>query len=241
VARSDEALRSALLRAAEEQLVAAPDGDIATRAVCEAVGVTQPVLYRVFGDKRGLLDALADVGLERYAGRKAELAVSEDPSADLRRGWDDHFAFAREHAALYRLMFAPRPWVSSSARDGVTALLERTLTRCAAAGMLRVDVRVAATMLLAANVGLALHEMSANRQDDSDEVADALRDAVLGAVLVQPSSPERGDVDAASRHQLRARLEAGRSSPLLPEESALMRVWLDRLDHHADQDSDGSA
>jgi AcrR family transcriptional regulator len=234
MARSDEALRSALLRAAEEQLVAALDGDIATRAVCEAVGVTQPVLYRVFGDKRGLLDALADVGLERYAARKAELEVSDDPSADLRRGWDDHLAFAREHAALYRLMFAPRPWASSSARDGVTALLERTLTRCAAAGMLRVDVRVAATMLLAANVGLALDGMSANRQDDSDEVADALRDAVLGAVLVQPPSPERGDVDAASRHQLRARLEAGRSSPLLPEEAALMRVWLDRLDHHAD-------
>lgn len=243
MARSDEALRSALLRAAEEQLVAAPDGDIATRAVCEAVGVTQPVLYRVFGDKRGLLDALADVGLERYAARKAELEVSDDPSADLRRGWDDHLAFAREHAALYRLMFAPRPWASSSARDGVTALLERTLTRCAAAGMLRVDVRVAATMLLAANVGLALDGMSANRQDDSDEVADALRDAVLGAVLVQPPSPGRGDVDAASRHQLRARLEAGRSSPLLPEESALMRVWLDRLDHHADHadhDQEGS-
>ncbi len=78
MARSDEALRSALLRAAEEQLVAAPDGDIATRAVCEAVGVTQPVLYRVFGDKRGLLDALADAGLERYAARKAELEVSDD-------------------------------------------------------------------------------------------------------------------------------------------------------------------
>lgn len=240
MARSDEALRSALLRAAEEQLVAAPDGDIATRAVCEAVGVTQPVLYRVFSDKRGLLDALADVGLERYAARKAELEVSDDPSADLRRGWDDHLAFAREHAALYRLMFAPRPWASSSARDGVTALLERTLTRCAAAGMLRVDVKVAATMLLAANVGLALDGMSANRQDDSDEVADTLRDAVLSAVLVQPPSPEHGDVDAASRHQLRARLEAGRSSPLLPEESALMRVWLDRLDHHAHHDQDGS-
>lgn len=237
MARSDEALRSALLRAAEEQLVAAPDGDIATRAVCEAAGVTQPVLYRVFGDKRGLLDALADAGLERYAARKAELEVSDDPSADLRRGWDDHLAFAREHAALYRLMFAPRPWASSSARDGVTALLERTLTRCAAAGMLRVDVSVAATMLLAANVGLALDRMSANGRD-SDDVADTLRDAVLGAVLVESSDRDHDDVDAASRRQLRARLDAGGSRALLPEESALMRVWLDRLDHEADHGHD---
>ncbi len=98
MARTDEALRSDLLRAAEAQLVAAPDGDVATRAVCEAAGVTQPVLYRLFGDKRGLLDALADAGLERYTQRKAELEVSDDPSVDLRRGWDDHLAFAREHA-----------------------------------------------------------------------------------------------------------------------------------------------
>ncbi|MFZ6993152.1 TetR/AcrR family transcriptional regulator [Curtobacterium sp. RRHDQ66] len=234
MARSDEALRNALLRAAEEQLIAAPDGDIATRAVCEAVGVTQPVLYRLFGDKRGLLDALADAGLQRYAARKAELEVSDDPSADLRRGWDDHLAFAREHAALYRLMFAPRPWASSSARDGVTALLERTLTRCAAAGVLRVDIGVAATMLLAANVGLALDRMDTNGRDDSDDVADALRNAVLDAVLLGSSSGDQHDVDAASRRQLRARLEAGGSNALLPEESALMRLWLDRLDSEAD-------
>lgn len=234
MARSDEALRNALLRAAEEQLIAAPDGDIATRAVCEAVGVTQPVLYRLFGDKRGLLDALADAGLQRYAARKAELEVSDDPSADLRRGWDDHLAFAREHAALYRLMFAPRPWASSSARDGVTALLERTLTRCAAAGVLRVDVGVAATMLLAANVGLALDRMDTQGRDGSDDVADALRNAVLDAVLVGSSSGDQHDVDAASRRQLRARLEAGGSNALLPEESALMRLWLDRLDSEAD-------
>lgn len=242
MARSDEAIRSALLRAAEEQLVASADGDIATRAVCEAVGVTQPVLYRVFGDKRGLLDALADAGLERYAQRKAELEVSDDPSADLRRGWGDHLAFAREHAALYRLMFAPRPWANSSARDGVTALLERTLTRCAAAGMLRVDVPVAASMLLAANVGIALDRMSAPvRHDadaDADVVADAVRDAVFGAVLVESPGSGHDDVDAAPRRQLRAQLDAGGSNALLPEESALMRVWLDRLDHAADHGDD---
>lgn len=231
MARSDEALRNALLRAAEDQLVTAPDGDVATRAVCEAAGVTQPVLYRLFGDKRGLLDALAETGLQRYAARKAELEASDDPSADLRRGWDDHLAFAREHAALYRLMFAPRPWASSAARDGVTVLLERTLTRCAVAGLLRVDVEVASTMLLAANVGLALDQMSTSAADVVGvPAADPLRDAVLDAVLVEPSGRDRDDVDAAARRQLRAQLEDGGPTALLPEEAALMRVWLDRLD-----------
>lgn len=229
--RSDEALRGALLAAAEEQLVSAVDGEIATRAVCEAVGVTQPVLYRVFGDKRGLLDALAERGLERYAARKAELEATEDPAADLRRGWDDHLAFARENAALYRLMFAPRPWASNAARAGVTALLEQTLTRCAVAGLLRIPVETAATMLLAANVGLALNRMTTAVPDATDDVGDGLRNAVLDAVLVGSSGAQRHDAGAAPRHQLRAQLEEGTSSALLPEESALMRVWLDRLDH----------
>lgn len=244
MARSDETLRNALLSAAEEQLVASLDGDIATRAVCEAVGVTQPVLYRIFGDKRGLLDALAETGLQRYTARKAELEVSDDPAADLRRGWDDHLAFAREHAALYRLMFAPRPWANSAARDGLTVLLERTLTRCAAAGLLRVDVPVAATMLLAANVGLALDRMSTPARHESGIAADALRDAVLSAVLVVPPGPGHDDLDAAPlrqlRAQLRAQLDAGGSSALLPEEAALMRVWLDRLDPRNDRGHGGS-
>lgn len=231
--RSDDSLRGALLTAAEEQLVSAADGEIATRAVCEAVGVTQPVLYRVFGDKRGLLDALAERGLQRYAARKAGLEATDDPAADLRRGWDDHLAFARENAALYRLMFAPRPWTSSPAREGVTELLRRTLTRCAVAGVLRVDVEVAATMLLAANVGLALDQMTATIPEGTDDASDALRDAVLGAVLVETSGRDPHDVGAASRRQLRAQLEEGTPSPLLPEESALMRVWLTRLEHGA--------
>ena len=242
MARTDEALRSDLLRAAEAQLVAAPDGDVATRAVCEAAGVTQPVLYRLFGDKRGLLDALADAGLERYTQRKAELEVSDDPSVDLRRGWDDHLAFAREHAALYRLMFAPRPWASSAARDGLTVLLERTLSRCAAAGMLRIDVPVAATMLLAANVGFALDRMADPDAVGTSEVADTLRDAVLDAVLVAPSrrggASDPDGASAAARRQVRAQLEQGASDALLPEESALMRIWLDRLDQDRDRDRD---
>ncbi|WP_121292902.1 TetR/AcrR family transcriptional regulator [Plantibacter sp. ME-Dv--P-122b] len=232
--RSDDDLRSALLQAAEEQLVAATDGEIATRAVCEAVGVTQPVLYRLFGDKRGLLDALAEVGLQRYAARKAELEVSDDPAADLRRGWADHLAFARENPAVYRLMFAPRPWTSSRAKDGVMTLLERTLSRCAAAGLLAVDVDVAATMLLAANVGLALDEIASPRPGRADTVADALRDAVLSGVLVVSSETDALDPGAAARRQLRAQLDEGGSGPLLPEESALMRVWLRRMDEESD-------
>src|ERR1044071_7343516 len=97
-------VRAAMIAAAEEQLVT---GEIATRAVCEEVGVTQPVLYRLFGDKNGLLDAVADAAFEQYARRKQDLEVTDDPVADLYAGWNDHMAFAAENPSLYQLMFTP--------------------------------------------------------------------------------------------------------------------------------------
>jgi AcrR family transcriptional regulator len=230
MAEPDVDLRSALLAAAEKQLVAAPDGDIATRAVCEAAGVTQPVLYRIFGDKRGLLDALADSGLERYAARKAELEVSTDPAADLRAGWDDHLAFADEHAALYRLMFAPRPWASSRARDGISALLRKTLSRCAAAGLLRVEIDVALAMLLGANVGFALNRMADPGLRDVAGASESLRDAVMSSVLDNEMPERQGDPGAAARRQIREQLRLDPPEALLAEETALLDVWLSRLD-----------
>src|SRR5690349_8602557 len=131
-------VRDALIAAAERQLATSPDRDIATRAVCEAAGVTQPVLYRLFGDKNGLLDALADDGLRRYAEHKAAQERTGDPVADLRAGWDDHMAFARKNPALYELMFAPRPRSHAQARRKILDLLVATLVRCSAVGALRV-------------------------------------------------------------------------------------------------------
>src|ERR1041384_4220655 len=99
--------RTQILEAAEKLLDASPDRDISTRAVCEAVGVGAPVLYRLFGDKKGLLSAVVDYGFERYLSGKRALVASDDPVRDLRDGWDSHVAFALAHPAVYRLMYSP--------------------------------------------------------------------------------------------------------------------------------------
>ncbi len=229
MATTTDTLRTQMLRAAEAQLVASADGEIATRAVCEAVGVTQPVLYRIFGDKSGLLDALAGWGLERYATRKAELEVTADPVADLYAGWDDHMSFAEQNPALYRLMFTPRPWAADTARDGVTELLVAALTRCAAAGALAVDPELAARMILSANIGLALNRIAQPDRFAGDETSHALRDALFAAILTDPvPTGEREPLaDAAAR--LGAQLEITPARSLAPEEASLLRVWLGRL------------
>ena len=98
--------KAVILQKAAELLAASPNGDIATRAVCEAAGVTQPVLYRLFGDKDGLLAAVADAAWEAYLSDKRAAEASADPLEDLRHGWDQHMAFALAHPHAYRLVFA---------------------------------------------------------------------------------------------------------------------------------------
>lgn len=223
--------RTQLLQAAEQLLVASAEGDVSTRAVCDQVGVGQPVLYRIFGDKQGLLDALAETGLQRYAARKVELETSQDAVADLRAGWNDHMAFARQNPAIYRLMFSPRPGVDTKARDGILALVKIALRRCAAAGVLRRDIDECAAMILSANVGIAMNSLTQPAVYSTPQLSDALRDALFNSILTEPAcQPAQTSATMATR-QLLAHLELEPPDQLAPEERALLMMWLHRLTH----------
>lgn len=223
-------LAAAMIAAAEQQLVASTDGDIATRAVCEAVGVTQPVLYRLFGDKNGLLDALADDGLRRYAEHKAAQKQTGDPVADLVAGWDDHIAFGRDNPALYQLMFAPRPRSHTQARRKILDLLEATLLRVAAVGALRSTPNAAAQLILPANVGLVLSCIAQPELFDDPALSDRTRDAIFAAVLTAPAARTEGaDPVGRAALQLRSQLAVSGTAELEPVETALLDRWLERL------------
>jgi AcrR family transcriptional regulator len=226
---SEEDLRAALIGAAEAQLRESSDNDIATRAVCEAVGVSQPVLYRLFRDKRGLLDALADDGLRRYGDQKAMLEQSGDPLDDLRAGWDHHMAFARSNPSLYQLMFAPRPRSHAQARKKILDLLEATLLRVSGIGALRVSPRVAAQLVLTANIGLALSLIAEPELFDVPGLSHRSRDAVFGAVLTEPAATGEHHPVPAAAMRLRSQLQVSGAEPLEPAEAALLDRWLERL------------
>ncbi|AEV83663.1 TetR family transcriptional regulator [Actinoplanes sp. SE50] len=223
-------VRAALIAATERLLADSPDHDIATRAVCDWVGVTQPVLYRIFGDKKGLLDAVADDGLRRYAQRKQSLEPTGDPVADLRAGWDDHMTFAHENPAIYQLMFSPRPRSHARARQKIMDLLQATLTRCSAIGALRVAPGLAAQMILPANVGLALSLIAQPELFDDPSLSIRMREAVLGAVLTEPATHgEEADPVPAAALRLRSQLTVSGTRVLEPAEAALLDRWLERL------------
>jgi AcrR family transcriptional regulator len=226
---SDTELRHRLLAAAREQLASSPTNDVATRAVCESAGVSQPVLYRIFGDKQGLLDALVEDGFARYVERKSALRETVDPIADLHAGWDDHMDFALTNPAVYRLMFAPRPGATSPARQQIFDILVRVLVRCAAAGRLVIGPEAAARTILSANVGVALNMINQPALYDDPELPGRMRDVVFGALIGGPTSAPVVDPVAGTAARLRAQLALTGTGALASEELALLLRWLDRL------------
>jgi AcrR family transcriptional regulator len=226
---SDTELRERLLAAAREQLVASPTNDVATRAVCESAGVSQPVLYRLFGDKQGLLDALVEDGFARYVLRKEALRETADPVADLHAGWDEHMDFALTNRAVYRLMFTPRPGAVSPARKQIFDILVHVLVRCAAAGRLRAEPEAAARAILSANVGVALNMINQPDLYADPALPARMRDIVFGALVGGRDPTPRADPVAAAAARLHAQLSLTGTTALAPEELALLLRWLTLL------------
>jgi AcrR family transcriptional regulator len=178
--------------------------EVSIRDVCQAAGVTAPTVYHHFGDKKALLEAVAAEGFERYLATKHSRTPSEDPLADLRRGWADHVGFGLEHPAFYRLMYGtPNAEERPAAREG-HRILVGMLDRLAEAGRLRLPPEEAATMIHTACVGTTLSLLSTPDGPGTAELADRMRDAVYGAVLHQTESP--GDGGAAAADLARALL-----------------------------------
>jgi AcrR family transcriptional regulator len=220
-----------MLEAAEALLDASRDRDIATRAVCEAVGVGAPVLYRLFGDKNGLLSAVVDHGFDRYLSTKRAAAPSADPVVDLRSGWDTHVAFALAHPAVYRLMYSPSFAAVPAAAGEALGLLRAVLVRCAAAGRLRVDPDAAAQAIMSANVGVALALVTQPQTYTDPGLSARVRDAVHAQVVADVPRAEAArpvpvaDVAPAAL-QLSALLEQAPPAALTGAETALLRQWL---------------
>lgn len=220
--------RTRILEAATRLLAESPDADVATRAVCEAAGVGAPILYRQFGDKEGLLSAVVDYAFEQYLTSKRKAVPSEDPVQDLRDGWDNHVAFAVENPNHYRLLYSPGLSILPEAAAEAQQLLREVVERVAAAGRLRVAPETATRMVMSANTGVALSLVSRPALFTDPAFSDKVRDAVIGAVVVD-GPPERMPPVAATSAMLGAQLRADPPTVLTSPETALMQQWLDTL------------
>ncbi|MEV7766915.1 TetR/AcrR family transcriptional regulator [Microbacterium sp. NPDC086615] len=215
-----------ILDRAVELLSVSETGDVSTRAVCEAAGVGQPVLYRMFGDKDGLLAAVADRVWEQYLGPKRAAAVSDDPVRDLRDGWDNHVAFALANPHAYRLVFASSLSSRPAAAGEAMTLLRGVLERVAAQGRLRLEVGEAARIVMAANSGIALSLILRPEQYPDLSASTQMREATLRAILTE-DVPDAGQAQRVAATTLLAGLTD--AAAFTSAEAALLAEWLERI------------
>ncbi|WP_043633927.1 TetR/AcrR family transcriptional regulator [Nonomuraea candida] len=174
--------RERILQATAELLATKDALAISTRAICDRAKVGMPEIYRQFGDKQGLLTAVADLGFERFLAGKRRNPVTDDPVADLRTAWDSHVAFALGNPHLYRLMFTPAGDAKPQGIEEAKALLLSAVERCRAAGRLRATPTLAAQSILAANVGVCVMALSFPELFGGLDISISVRDAVIGKV-----------------------------------------------------------
>ncbi|MFD5033096.1 TetR/AcrR family transcriptional regulator [Streptomyces sp. NPDC058220] len=236
--------RTRILEVAADLLAKSPDGEISTRAVCEAAQVGAPVLYRQFGDKEGLLSAVVDHGFDTYLATKRARELSSDPIEDLRNGWDTHVEFAVTHPNLYRLMNSPSMHKPPTSALESHQILTRDLERAAAQGKLRISPDLAAQMVMSANVGVALMLVARPATFTDPDLSRRVRDAVHASVFTPeamygtapagdaapaavPAGPGTETPAAAAR--LGALVRQSPPAALTTVEAALLTEWLEKV------------
>src|SRR3954453_8395374 len=135
-ARQD--VRSSIVDAASRLLRDEGARAVTTRAVAQAAGVQAPTIYRLFGDKDGLSDAVAETAMATYVAAKA-VGTDADPVAELRSGWRMQVDFALVNPELYALLSAPGRGDDSPATAAGLEVLRARVRRLAARGLLRGD------------------------------------------------------------------------------------------------------
>jgi AcrR family transcriptional regulator len=103
---SRDEVRLGIVTAASRLLREEGANAVTTRAVAQAAGVQAPTIYRLFGDKNGLIDAVAEHVMATYVAAKSAVvqAAEGDPVADLRFGWRVHIEFGLANPELYALI-----------------------------------------------------------------------------------------------------------------------------------------
>lgn len=226
-----EPSRERIVAAAAHLLETGGRESVSTRAVSAAAGVQAPTIYRLFGDKQGLLDAVATAGFTRYLASKTDLIPAHDPVDDLRAGWDLHVELGVANPALYTLMYdEQRPGTSSPAARAAVDVLATRIHRIAMAGRLGVSERRAVDLVHAAGHGTTLVLIATPAGERDPELSRIARDAIIAAITTDTTalatpSPSSGLINAAVT--LRAMLPD--ADDLTGPERTLMHEWLDRI------------
>lgn len=240
--------RTRIVTAAARLLAEDGAAAVTTRSVALAAGVQAPAIYRLFGDKDGLLDAVAEHVLAEFVAAKTEHAAAEassggDPVEDLRDSWRVQVAFGLANPALFRMLYASDRDDESPAVAAGLEVLRARVHRVAAAGRLRVPEEQAVAMIRAAGAGSMLTMLSSGAPEggapegsspgDGSSLPELMLDTVLAAIVTDPptwADDEGAEGTAVPLGALQAvRAAAPALSGLTDPERALLQEWLGRV------------
>ena len=223
--------RRRIVEAAVELLESGGPDAVSTRAVAAAAGMQPPAIYRLFGDKEGLLEAVAEHGYAQFLKSKRALLDPEPQDAveDLRRGWDTVVEFGISRPELFAVMNRATSRGADLAHRAGLEILHGRVRRLAAGGWLRVDEDLAAQIIQATGRGAVITWHSTPPERRNPALLTVLREAMIAAITrIEPTVPATETGPAAAARALRAALP-DEADVLSDAEQHLLREWLTRL------------
>lgn len=219
--------RARLVEVASHLLAVEGPDAVTTRSVAHAAGVQAPTIYRLFGDKGGLLDAVVEHGFTSYVAQKPPVDTEDDPVDGLRAGWELHVGFGLANPALFRLMHtALRTPEGRTAADSGLDILRQRVLRVAQEGRLRVTERRAVDLIHAAGTGVVFTLIEQTEADRDESLTDTAWEAVCAMILTDSGSSAPAGPSAAAV-TLRTALPG--LAAFSAAERALLGDWLERI------------
>lgn len=222
--------RDAIIEVAARLLSKEGPNAVTTRRVAAEAYVQPPTIYRLFGDKDGLLDAVAEHVMATFVEAKtADVAAATadglDPIDDLRAGWETQIEFGLANPALFSLLNTPGRGTDSPAALAGLEILRSRVHRVAASRRLAVSEQRATDLIRAAGSGALFTLLTKPPEDRDLDLPAAMFEAVLREILVD--APERPD-DSQRATTVAFRAIAPDLPALSAAERSLLLDWLDR-------------
>jgi AcrR family transcriptional regulator len=202
-----QALRERILEAAQRLITTGGKDAATTRAVAAAASVQAPTIYRLFGDKDGLLDATAQYAMAKYVAAKRARPPHRDPVQDLRIGWDEHVAFGLSQPGLFAIISGDQRFETSPAAKAGAEVLRKRIRRVAEQGLLRVSEERAVELMQAVAVGVIKRLLEQPENERDEGLSELAREAVLAAIAGKSNEPVSAGVVGAAL-ALKAGLDA---------------------------------
>jgi AcrR family transcriptional regulator len=219
------------LAAAAELLQEGGVDAVSTRAVAAAAGTQPPILYRRFGDKDGLIEAVTLHILEDYIQKKRKLLKqSGDPVNDLRRLWDLFVAFGFAQPDCFALIYGNvrRGDAISAAAETTVAMLQEAIARIADDGKLRMSVERATGLFQSCGVGFVMTQLTIPAAKRDRELSDIARENAVSSIVVTSGVSKVRSTLTGRATALRQAI-GDNDVPLSAAERDLLVEWLGRI------------